>query len=654
MKGLYKKLLVLGLDAALPDLLEKFSKKGILPNFTKLMNRGVFSRVTTVFPPLTAAAWAAIVTGAGAGTAGIPSLMVKLPGEELDEWHTSFDRRMLLAETLWEVGGKEGLKTALINWPVTWPKGGYKDCLQIGAALNPPFRYFYMPLFDIASSSFYSTEKHYCNQVPGRAVVIKPRPARGWKGQPVSKKTPLEFEIKVPPTYAKGRKYMILIIASTKEGYDQILVYKSKDDIIPVAQLKKLEISDWQEESFINKNGETKKGRFRFQLIDLNSDGSTCKLYTWPINTAESYTEPESLKEEIEGVVGPYLEVDDPWAYLDGWVDLDHYMRQLEIHANWWGNTTKYILENKDWDLAFSWVGIVDHIQHVLYAGIVPESNLYDPKKYDMCMNNIREAYKLMDKNIGKIIDAINLEETMVVLVSDHGFTHNDWNPYLKHFLMKADLLSYELNLKTGKMSVDWSKTKCHPLEPSHAHIFINLKGRDPHGIVEPKDYEKIQEEIKDALYAIKDPITGESAMASVLTKQEAHTVGIFEGPGWDRIGDILFAFKPGYLANTFVYPAAVKYADGTERLIPNTEEHEPSILGRHFSGAHVTLPGIKEMEAMVVFSGKGFTPYKRHLPMEIVDIAPTLSRLIGLRCPANAEGGVCPDIISAHRGENQ
>ena len=83
-----KKVLFLGLDAAMPDLLKKFAAEGNMPNFKKLMDQGVFSRIETVFPPLTAAGWSAIVTGCGCGTAGIPSLMVKLPGEDLDKWHT--------------------------------------------------------------------------------------------------------------------------------------------------------------------------------------------------------------------------------------------------------------------------------------------------------------------------------------------------------------------------------------------------------------------------------------------------------------------------------------------------------------------------------------------------------------------------------------
>lgn len=653
MKGRYKKMLMIGLDAALPDLIKKFSAEGAIPNITSLIERGATSRVTTVFPPLTAAAWSAIVTGAGPGTAGVPSLMVKLPGEELDEWHTSFDRRMVLAETLWESAARDGMKSVLVNWPVTWPKGGYENTTQIAAALNPPFRYFYMPIWDVAGSGFYSTEQHYCNQIPGRAVRIKPEPAEPWTGAPSMKLPALEFEIDVPPVYAKGHRYVVLVYGTGSE-YDRVRISKTRAWNDAVADLAVSEISDWQTEMFVDHNDAKRTGRFRFQLIKLSKDATVCKLYTWAINTAESYTIPEELTVDLEKAVGPYLEVDDPWAYLDEWVEMDHYVEQCRIHSDWFGNATKYALETQEWDLAFTWVGTVDHMQHVLYAGIVPESMLYDPDKYDFCMDHIRIAYQQVDENIGKILSAVDLDETMVVLVSDHGFTHNDWNPYLKHFLVKAGLLHYDFDAETGQFSVDWSRSKCHPLEPSHAHIFINVKGRDPHGIVEPEDYESVQEEIKRALYGIKDPQTGESAMAAVLTKQEATTVGIYEGPGWDRIGDILFAFKPGYLANTFIYPSAVKYADGTERIIPNQEEHEPSILGRHFSGAHVTLPGIKEMEALIIMAGAGFQPFERDNPMDIVDIAPTLAHVLGMARPKDAEGSIVPDIVEHHGNDER
>ena len=59
-----QKLLMLGLDAALPDLIAKFTAEGSMPVTKKLIEKGWFSRMITTFPPLTAAAWGAITTGA--------------------------------------------------------------------------------------------------------------------------------------------------------------------------------------------------------------------------------------------------------------------------------------------------------------------------------------------------------------------------------------------------------------------------------------------------------------------------------------------------------------------------------------------------------------------------------------------------------------
>jgi len=60
-------------------------------------------------------------------------------------------------------------------------------------------------------------------------------------------------------------------------------------------------------------------------------------------------------------------------------------------------------------------------------------------------------------------------------------------------------LVDFKLDYETNQMVIDWSRTKAFPLEPCHAHIFVNLQGRDPDGIVDPMDYEKVQEEIIDA-----------------------------------------------------------------------------------------------------------------------------------------------------------
>ena len=492
-----KKVLFLGLDAAMPDLVKRFAQEGNMPNTEKLMNKGVFSRLETVFPPLTAAAWTAIVSGAGSGTNGVPSLMVKHLGEDLDHWHTSFDRNEVLCETLWEVGARSGLKSALINWPVTFPLGGIEEShgLQVGGSLNPPFRYFYMPLWDVASSAIFSDELLRCNQIPGRAVQLEAKIAEGWTNLPHSYKPVLEFEITVPPTYVKGYKMQVAIYATSEDGYDRVLISDTKDASKAVTDITMGDYGPWIIKRFEARDG-VRNGCFRFQLIELSKDGKHFKLYQSAINTAENYCVPAYLTEEVKKVAGVYMEVDDPWAFMDGWIPMDLYIEQLKMHADWWGNTTKYILESKEWDLGFSWVGTIDHIEHVLYSGIEPKARVYDPDKADWCMDKIRTVYKQVDDNIGKILEAVNLDETIVILISDHGFTHLDWNPYVKEHFSRKGLLNYVLDLThddPSNLTINWENTKCHPLEPCHAHIFINLKGRDPKGIVEPQDLKRFK-----------------------------------------------------------------------------------------------------------------------------------------------------------------
>jgi arylsulfatase A-like enzyme len=269
-------------------------------------------------------------------------------------------------------------------------------------------------------------------------------------------------------------------------------------------------------------------------------------------------------------------------------------------------------------------------------------------------MDRIRRVYAEVDERIGRILETVDLDETLVCLVSDHGFSCIEQNPYLKHHLAKAGLLAFELDPQTGEMVIDWKKTKCFPLEPCHAHIFVNLKGRDPDGIVDPEDYETVQEEIIDALLRMRDPVTGRHVVATAVRKNEAGTLGVFENQGFDRIGDVLFALKPQYMANPFVYPVGVKYKDGTERIIPNPEGYEPAKLHRNFTGVHLALPSIWQMHAAVVMAGSGIPTLHRKNPMNLVDLAPTIAHVLGTPIPKDAEGNVLKEVLSDMPGARE
>ena len=121
--------------------------------------------------------------------------------------------------------------------------------------------------------------------------------------------------------------------------------------------------------------------------------------------------------------------------------------------------------------------------------------------------------------------------------------------------------------------------------------------------------------------------------------------LGVVENQGYERIGDVLFALKPQYMANPFVYPAAVKYRDGTERFIPNPEDFEPAELHRNFTGVHLSLPSLKEMHAAVVLAGNGIPNLRRKNPINIIDLAPTLAYLLGTPTPKDAEGNILKEM---------
>ncbi len=505
-----------------------------------------------------------------------------------------------------------------------------------------------MPLCDVASTACFSNQKLRCNQIPGRAVQLQPTEAEGWAKLPDSKKPCLEFEITVPPTYVEGYKMQVLIYATTDAGYDRMMICEGKSTDKVITDIAKGDYGPWITKRFEARDY-ARNGRFRFQILQLSPDGVDFKLYQSAINMADDYSIPPSLTKEVEAAAGAYMEVDDPWAFMDGWMDADLYLEQLGLHADWWGKATKHVLENKDWDMAFSWVGTIDHVEHVLYAGIEPSARVYDPEKADFCWRMIRRSYCQVDENIGRILEGVDLDDTYVVLISDHGMTHLDWNPYVKEHLSRAGLLDYVLDLSNddpSNLSINWEKTKCHPLEPCHAHIFVNVKGRDPQGIVEPEDYERVQEEIIKALYDMKNPETGERVVALAIKKKESGTLGIYEGPGYDRVGDVLYAWKPGYMSHPFIYRSEIQYRDGTKRILANPELYEAAGLCRNFTGVHLALPTLHDMHACMLMVGPGIEKYERRYPAKIIDVAPTISKLLDIDVPKDAEGGVLYDIL--------
>lgn len=123
-----RKLAVIGLDCADPDLLEGFLDH--LPTFRELIRGGTFSRLRSVDPPITVPAWMCMFTGKDPGELGVYGFRNR----------TDYSYSGLAVATsarfrvpaVWEELGRRGLKSVLLGIPGTYPPKPVRGLLISG------------------------------------------------------------------------------------------------------------------------------------------------------------------------------------------------------------------------------------------------------------------------------------------------------------------------------------------------------------------------------------------------------------------------------------------------------------------------------------------------------------------------------------------
>lgn len=110
------RLVVLGMDGLDPDLLERWWDE--LPNFRRLREDGMFSRMPSVYPPDSIPAWASIYTGLAPDEHGILDSVDYLDARKKD---LSCDVSGLEGNTFWDTAGRCGKRVCVINPFLAYP-----------------------------------------------------------------------------------------------------------------------------------------------------------------------------------------------------------------------------------------------------------------------------------------------------------------------------------------------------------------------------------------------------------------------------------------------------------------------------------------------------------------------------------------------------
>jgi len=80
-------------------------------------------------------------------------------------------------------------------------------------------------------------------------------------------------------------------------------------------------------------------------------------------------------------------------------------------------------------------------------------------------------------------------------------------------------------------------------------------------------------------------------------------------------------------------------YPDGTYKAITNKEIYKSCELNSHFTGYHLALPEVESMLAALMIQGPDVPESKEiSIPMNVVDIASTIARLLNIDTPKNFE----------------
>jgi ATP sulfurylase len=332
-----------------------------------------------------------------------------------------------------------------------------------------------------------------------------------------------------------------------------------------------------------------------------------------PLTSETEFTFPKELKKEINSVIGKPFEIDiDDYRNLTKKSLLDKTYKITQMHID----AMKHLLKNKEWDLFFGVINGTDRTNHGFWRYCDKKHRKYVPgSEFE---NSLKDFYKFIDKEIGELLNLLD-EDTLIMILSDHGITrmHNRVN--LSDWLIKQGYLVLKEDIKVNQPTkfehsmINWKKTRVFAMGAFDGQIFINLKEREPLGIVSSEDYETLLEELEEKLKQIKGD-DGKTLNTKIFKKKD-----FFKGKYENSAPDMI------------VYFDDLEYGCNTSRIGNPTLWSPRTALGSD-DAAH-SSQGIFIMDKSLQKGDIG--------EINIIDIVPTILNKFNLKIPEDLKGRV-------------
>lgn len=518
----------------------------------------------------------------------------------------------------WEVAGANGIRSVVLHVPVTFPAVDFDEgrllsglgAPDVRGRIGTPSHYTSDPFFAPGNKNEFSVELIRLESNVGTIATEVFGPYNKLFGEPPVIRTPMTLTV-------------------LPDGGRLRIEPKGSEPVT----LKPGEWSPWVTFTFEFNPLVKLSGIGRFHLASIAPE---IQLYLSPIhfNPAKlppgvKITAPAGLAKDLAKRFGLYKTAGwsiDTWSMSEETIDEPTFLDDVTHTVQQYRKMMDGLLAEKDVRLYVQVYEFTDRVAHVMWRFLDPTHPAYDAEKAAKFAASVERNYVQMDRIVGDALKELGPDDLLLVC-SDHGFSswrrsvnYNTW--LVRHGYMalrggeekQADL---EQLFGQGEFwpNVDWSRTKAYSM--GLGEIYVNVRGREAKGIVEPgAEYEALREEIRARLMALVDEATGRSPVARVYTREEAY--GSFDP---DLIPDIFVGNSEGY---------RVSWQGSLGVVTPEMFEDNRQV----WSGDHCSLD--PDVVPGILFSSR---PLRKEPRPNMADVPATIYEALGLTPPEKLDG---------------
>jgi predicted AlkP superfamily phosphohydrolase/phosphomutase len=619
-KARVQRVVILGLDGMDHGLTETMLEEGKLPNLAALRDKGCFRPLGSTVPPISPVAWSSFQTGVNPGKhnifdfltpdlhgyhAKLSSVEIRPPRRVLKfgKYHIPLGgatvRLLRKSRPFWNVLSDHGIFSNVLRVPITFPPEKLRGVL-LSAMCVPDLR------GTQGMFAHYTTRRRDEGEKIGGDVHTVVREGDTVRADLIGPDHP--FRPDLGPVKAP------FVVTITGSGRARLKIDGA------TYELEQGRYTDWIRVGFRVMPGVKVYGICKFLLLHTEPEFG---LYVTPINIdpekpAMPVGYPAVFSKYLAKRQGPFATLglaEDTWALNEGVINDDQFIEQCldadrEREAMWFD-----AIDKTPRGLVVCVFDGTDRLQHTFWRDI---DDRHPARPAQHILDNrdiIGDLYRRMDDLVGKTVARCDRDNTLLMVISDHGF-----GPFRRGIDLNRWLLDNGyLTLHEGRgnedhlAGVDWSRTRAFAIGLSG--IYINLKDKYSQGIVEPgEEAERLKDEIAERLTALVDEEEGQSAVKRVYIASK-----FYRGPYRENGPDLIPGYQRGYRV---AWETAIGRT--TDRVFhPNTKA---------WSGDHCVDPSLVPG---ILFCNRAIEEAKPRL----MDIGPTVLHLFGVPVPDYMDG---------------